>query len=534
MEELAAKKLTITPEALDLLMEKIWDLQRSSEYPSNARDVIKVINEDIIPRQITRVSSDPNLSEEQICEIIAQDVGYVRPETPEAILEEFDRTVVGNGAIKEFLISLWDQVSFNRANGLPITNDVKFAIALSGPPGTGKTNVFAPLFGRFYRALGLLPSAECHVKQGGNLVGLYVGASSANAVIEFFSQACGKVGVIDEISGIASAPMYRDQSIKAMLPRLEEKRCLIVVADYGPNIQRFFSLDQGLSGRFVEVSTEPFSAKSTFDSLKRELESKKIDTSLLNERKILVALEILVRLPDFHNGRDIKTNMAPAIASSHRRAIRIDPSAKLTTAKLTTELVLAELKQFTDTVRERGVSTLAASQGIPPDLLLPQFRQLEKTPTRRSVNNRRPQARTPVKRADLHKALKKVNRAYAKLANDNPQAFNDQLKNPKSKYITDLAKELKIKPQEALAALKAEEKLIGEEMKSAVTDIDTVTPDKKKLVFDYHCPFCRKVNSLNCDYYSRSEAVRPDSFEYSNEWLISYSLKKPHWVDVSG
>jgi hypothetical protein len=351
------------------------------------------------------------------------------------------------------------------------------------------------------------------MRQGGDLVGAYVGNWSANAVKDLFDKAWGGVGVIDEASAIDTAVEFTEQSIKAMLPRLEQKTCLIIAADYAHKMDHFLGLDAGLAGRFRRVSTKAFSPQAAFLCLTKELAAKRVDTGSLNKTRVELALEILVQLPGFANGRDIVKTMAPDIAKLHRKANRGSPGAPLST-----EVILSYLEDFTQQVASRTKASLSPQRG---DLSFARQRKVAVPPPPEQV-------KTAPTRERIQQAIQKVDASFADLANSDPARFKQLLSDPSSEYYQELGKELGTSSTEAHASMQKEIAQRTVELESAKK---TLSPSKK-LIFDYHCPYCGGTNSPDCFYFSNSETVKPSSFAFSKEWLLAHSLKEPYEVDA--
>ncbi len=120
-------------------------------------------------------------------------------------------------------------------------------------------------------------------------------------------------------------------------------------------------------------------------------------------------------------------------------------------------------------------------------------------------------------------ALDKVRTQFADLANTDPAEFARQEADVNSDYNAALAKATHTTPAAAVAtAMKVRVK---------IRRMVEVLERKGVLRFSYHCPFCGGTDSMGCAYYSVSEAVNPQSFEYSKQWLIEHSLQKP-WVET--
>jgi AAA+ superfamily predicted ATPase len=128
---------------------------------------------------------------------------------------------------------------------------------ISGPPGTGKTEI-AKLIGTMYSKLGILPNKTFKKVTRSDLIAGYLGqtAIKTNDVI---SECLGGVLFIDEVYSLGSSSSSNSDSFsKECIDTLCESlsshkdNLMVIVAGYEEEInESFFSVNQGLSSRFI-------------------------------------------------------------------------------------------------------------------------------------------------------------------------------------------------------------------------------------------------------------------------------------------
>ncbi len=125
----------------------------------------------------------------------------------------------------------------------------------TGRPGTGKTEL-ARIVGQLFREEGLLPNGELLEVNRFDLVGQYVGQTGPKTVSACRS-AYGSVLFIDEayLLGVGTeTSMGRDygrEAIGALIAEMENNRdrLIVILAGYREEMERFLSVNPGLSAR---------------------------------------------------------------------------------------------------------------------------------------------------------------------------------------------------------------------------------------------------------------------------------------------
>jgi SpoVK/Ycf46/Vps4 family AAA+-type ATPase len=133
--------------------------------------------------------------------------------------------------------------------------DVSLHLVFCGGPGTGKTTV-ARLYGRLYKALGLLATDTLVEVDRSGLVAGYVG-KTAPLVNQVVDSALDGVLFVDEAYALAAGGPgdFGPEAVAALIKRMEDDRhrLAVICAGYTVEMDRFLASNSGLASRFAET-----------------------------------------------------------------------------------------------------------------------------------------------------------------------------------------------------------------------------------------------------------------------------------------
>jgi hypothetical protein len=139
--------------------------------------------------------------------------------------------------------------------GLPVHERARHMVFV-GKPGTAKTTV-ARLLSRIYKELGILEKGHVVEVDRSDLVGAGVG-STAPMTAAKFREAIGGVLFVDEAYTLTpdnSPGDFGTEAVATILKMMEDHRddCIVIVAGYHREIQRFLESNTGLASRFPKM-----------------------------------------------------------------------------------------------------------------------------------------------------------------------------------------------------------------------------------------------------------------------------------------
>lgn len=197
-------------------------------------------------------------------------------------------------------------------------------LVFKGAPGTGKTTV-ARLFGRIYKALGVLPSDKVTEVSRADLVGRYIGETEQKTE-QVLDNAKGGVVFIDEAYALfnPSENDFGHAAVATILKRMEDDRAnlVVIVAGYPEEMERFIRSNPGLESRFINhISFSDYSAKELGDIFRHLASSYDYQLSPEGEGRLAQIMAEAVAGKDryFGNGRFARNLLERSIKAQATR-----------------------------------------------------------------------------------------------------------------------------------------------------------------------------------------------------------------------
>jgi hypothetical protein len=262
-------------------------------------------------------------------------------------LAELD-SLIGLESVKDAVRKMVAEVKTNLRRtelGLPSHERARHMVFV-GKPGTAKTTI-ARLLSRIYHQLGVLEKGHVVEVDRSDLVGASVG-STAPMTAAKFREALGGVLFIDEAYSLTPENTPGDYGLEAVatiLKMMEDHRndCIVIVAGYHREMQRFMESNTGLASRFPKLLS--FSEYDT-DQLVQIFELQARQKGMIYGEEVLDKVRSVIppapRGHSFGNGRFIRNVLEEAISNQATRLSASDPD-KLTERDLR-ELIPADVR----------------------------------------------------------------------------------------------------------------------------------------------------------------------------------------------
>ncbi|MFC0626478.1 AAA family ATPase [Kribbella deserti] len=238
--------------------------------------------------------------------------------------------LVGLESVKEAVRRMVAEIKTNERRkdlGLPTQDRVRHMVFV-GKPGTAKTTI-ARLLARIYRQLGVLNKGHVVEVDRSDLVGPSVGTTAPLTAAKF-REALGGVLFVDEAYTLSPENTPGDFGIEAvatLLKMMEDHRdeCVVIVAGYHREMQRFLESNTGLASRFPKLlSFSEYDAEqlvAIFELQARQKGMTYTDDVLAVVRRIIPATP---RAHNFGNGRFIRNVLEEAISNQAIRLAKRD------------------------------------------------------------------------------------------------------------------------------------------------------------------------------------------------------------------
>lgn len=200
-----------------------------------------------------------------------------------------------------------------------------------GKPGTAKTTI-ARLLSRIYKQLGVLEKGHVVEVDRSDLVGSTVGTTAPLTAAKF-REALGGVLFVDEAYTLVPENSPGDfglEAIATMLKMMEDHRdqCVVIVAGYHREMQRFMESNTGLASRFPKLLS--FSEYDT-NQLVAIFELQARQKGMIYTDEVLDVVRRVIppapRAHSFGNGRFIRNVLEETISNQATRLSGRDPDS---------------------------------------------------------------------------------------------------------------------------------------------------------------------------------------------------------------
>jgi hypothetical protein len=247
-------------------------------------------------------------------------------------LAELD-SLIGLESVKDAVRRMVAEVKTNLRRqelGLPSHERARHMVFV-GKPGTAKTTI-ARLLSRIYHQLGVLEKGHVVEVDRSDLVGAAVG-STAPMTAAKFREALGGVLFIDEAYSLTPENTPGDYGLEAVatiLKMMEDHRndCIVIVAGYHREMQRFMESNTGLASRFPKLLS--FSEYDT-DQLVQIFELQARQKGMIYGEEVLDKVRSVIppapRGHSFGNGRFIRNVLEEAVSNQATRLSASDPDS---------------------------------------------------------------------------------------------------------------------------------------------------------------------------------------------------------------
>lgn len=244
-----------------------------------------------------------------------EEVGKKR--TVEDILASLD-DMVGLSNLKKDIRSIVGKAIIQRQRverGLVDPKNVGIHIAITGNPGTGKTQV-AKRLGQVFKAAGILPTDKVVVKEKKHLLDSFANSAAKN-MNEAVDEAMGGILFIDEAYNLIPMDNPNDQSqdgkaaIESLMTRMlsDAGKFITVIAGYKNLIDEFIAnANPGLSSRFTDrIHIEDYSATELEEIYIQQVRNNKlhIDEEALEVLRKAICDMVAAKDENFGNARSV-------------------------------------------------------------------------------------------------------------------------------------------------------------------------------------------------------------------------------------
>ncbi|NEA32967.1 AAA family ATPase [Streptomyces sp. SID13031] len=257
---------------------------------------------------------------------------------PEPVVDRNDalaelEALVGLESVKESVRRMVAEIKTNQRRkefGLPTQERARHMVFV-GKPGTAKTTI-ARLLARIYQQLGVLKKGHVVEVDRSDLVGSGVGTTAPMTTAKF-REALGGVLFVDEAYTLvpdSNPGDYGLEAVATLLKMMEDNRdeCVVIVAGYHREMQRFMDSNPGLASRFPKLLS--FAEYDT-DQLVAIFELQARQKGMIYTDEVLAMVHRIIpaapRGHNFGNGRFIRNVLEESISNQANRLALRDPDS---------------------------------------------------------------------------------------------------------------------------------------------------------------------------------------------------------------
>lgn len=289
-----------------------------------------------VPEPMAKVVPVAEVVPESAADVAPKPTVRSEPAVPVAVgddpLAELD-LLVGLDSVKDSVRRMVAEIRTNlrrKELGLPSHERARHMVFV-GKPGTAKTTI-ARLLSRVYKHLGVLEKGHVVEVDRSDLVGPSVGTTAPMTAAKF-REAIGGVLFVDEAYTLVPENSPGDfglEAVATILKMMEDHRndCVVIVAGYHREMQRFMESNTGLASRFPKLLS--FSEYDT-DQLVAIFELQARQKGMLYTDGVLdVVRKVIPPAPrghNFGNGRFIRNVLEEAISNQATRLSERDPDS---------------------------------------------------------------------------------------------------------------------------------------------------------------------------------------------------------------
>ncbi len=333
------RNVVLTDDAAGLIRKTLIEAFRNRDHTfGNARFAYSLIDEGKMNMGLRLMKREDvtELTNEELSVITSEDIRKIEsiksksvikiPVDNDILKEALDEmnALVGMNEIKNEVNELIKLVKFYKETGKDVLNKFSLHAVFSGNPGTGKTTL-ARIFGKIYKALGLLERG--HIIETGKegLVAGYVGQTALKTK-EKIDDAIGGVLFIDEAYALAGGGQnsYGNEAIEVILKNMEDNRgkFAVIVAGYPENMENFLKMNPGLKSRFDKTLIfKDYSPETLYEICVQMFKAEDLTPDKQAEEHLKSYIKYLYKTRDkyFGNARTVRKIVAEGVRKQNLR-----------------------------------------------------------------------------------------------------------------------------------------------------------------------------------------------------------------------